>query len=111
MDNGFMGIISDNDPLVLEKLLFRWKYCREQREYMKAVNKYYRERGTCHGYPDMPDATASMLDNQMGGRSLQKAPYSYGIMGINRQEILNLEWRIRGILRKQKGAMYGSKNQ
>ena len=58
---GFSSPIKSDDPQTIEKLTAKLKECQERQEYMKDVNKYYRNNGTVAGYPDISNEDAKKL--------------------------------------------------
>jgi len=65
-----------DDPRELEKLNRLMEECRQRENHMESVNIYYRNHGTCHGYPNMPDEIALELDKRIGRETVQDTPYS-----------------------------------
>jgi hypothetical protein len=92
--------ISASDPQAKEKLTEKLEACKEQQEYMKDVNAYFRRHGTCNGYPDMLKSKAAELDVRVqNAYSWEKQPYPSWALSNNNAEIKRLKTRIETLTR------------
>ena len=98
----YKNIIMDDEPDALEKLWARIEECEAEKKQMLAINRYYKKRGTCFGFPGLSERRAVALDNHIGGRSLLRAPYSYCVRANKDIEIDYLRYRIVKIIRKRR---------
>jgi len=98
----YNNAISASDPQAIAKLTEKLGACKEQQEYMKGVNAYFRKHGTCMGYPDMLQSKAAELDVRVqNAYSWEKQPYPSWTLSNNNAEIKRLEKRIAEISRNQ----------
>jgi hypothetical protein len=105
----YNNAISASDPQAVEKLTEKLNACKENQEYMKAVNAYWRKFGTCVGAPDITEEQAKKLDNAIATTrySWEKQPFSGYSLTNNNAEIKRLEKRIAEISRNKEVGFAG----
>ena len=90
--------ISSDDPQAIEKLTEKLNACKENQEFMKTVNAYYRKNGTAKGCPGVTDEQAVKMDEAVKtGYSWETAPFPSYKLTNNNQEINRLKKRIESL--------------
>jgi multiple sugar transport system permease protein len=87
--------ITSSDPQAIEKLTKMLEQCKETQAHMKAVNDYYRKKGTCSGFPGMAEITAQELDARV--QPYDKQPFGQRTTQNNNWDIKDIEERISEI--------------
>ena len=93
--------IRSDDPAAIEKLTGKLTACKEQQEWMKEVNAYYRKHGTIRGMPRMTEQMAEKLEAEMKIVTWDPMPYPRFQLTNNNAEIHRLEKRIDELSKAQ----------
>ena len=105
MDN---RVISSDDPNAIQKLQDKLEMCEKSQKYMKEVNAYYRNNGTCEGFPGMEAARAARLDESVRqAYSWDKQPFPSYALTNNSAEIRRLKQRIEKLTVNQEVGFVG----
>lgn len=105
---GYNNPIKSDDPNAIEKLTAKLEECQKHQEFMKSVNKYYRQNGTIKGYPDISDEKAKIIDEKIkGSYSWEQQPFPSYRLQNNNQEINRLKKRIEELTRNKEVGFVG----
>jgi len=95
----FGNPIRREDPQALEKLKAAIEKAERMQEKMKAINAFYRKKGSCKGYPGLSEKDSERLDSAAHKSYGDGKPYPSYILTGNNAEIRRLKKRMEEIMR------------